>query len=89
MEEIVNKNIKANLKVKREEMTVKEAKKQGAMGVFEHKYGDKVRVYSIGSFSKEICSGPHVTNTKELGKFKIVKEESVAAGVRRIKAILE
>jgi len=70
-------------------MTIDEAKKSGAMGEFEHKYGDKVFVYSVGKFSKEICSGPHVENTKELGHFKIKKEESSAAGVRRIKAILE
>ena len=56
--------------------------------MFEEKYGDKVYVYFIDDFSKEICGGPHVKNTKELGKFKIVKQKSVAAGVRRIKAIL-
>ena len=61
----------------------------GAHGVFEEKYGDNVFVYSIGDFSCEICSGPHVKNTKELGRFKIVKQKSVAAGVRRIRAILE
>jgi len=70
-------------------MSVEEAKKIGAQGVFESKYGDKVKVYLIGEISKEICAGPHVSNTKELGKFKILKEESVGAGVRRIKAILE
>lgn len=70
-------------------MTIEEAKKIGAHGVFEDKYGESVSVYSIGNFSTEICGGPHVKNTKELGKFKIVKEESVASGVRRIKAILE
>ncbi|MFA6534400.1 MAG: hypothetical protein WCT37_04495, partial [Patescibacteria group bacterium] len=56
---------------------------------FEHKYGDKVKVYFMGDFSKEICGGPHVTNTGELGHFKIIKEESSSAGVRRIKAVLE
>jgi alanyl-tRNA synthetase len=93
VEDIVNKNIKAGLDVKREEMSVQEAKKTGATGIFEHKYGEKVSVYSICSpkeaISKEICAGPHVTNTKKLGKLKITKEESVGIGVRRIKAILE
>ncbi len=61
----------------------------GAQAVFEQKYGEKIFVYSIGDFSVEICSGPHVKNTKELGKFKIVKEKSISVGVRRIRAILE
>jgi len=89
VEKVVNEQIKKSLPIKRDEMTVEEAKKMGAHGVFEHKYGDKVSVYSIGNASIEICGGPHVKNTKELGKFKIVKEDSVAAGVRRIKAILK
>ena len=59
------------------------------MGVFESKYGDKVKVYSIGDYSKEICAGPHVERTSQLGFFKITKEQSSSAGVRRIKAILE
>lgn len=73
-------------------MPINEAKKI-AKGVFENKYGEKVKVYLIGKkdceCSKEICAGPHVKNTGELGKFRIIKEESVAAGVRRIKAVLE
>ena len=85
----VNERIKEELPVKREEMTVDEAKRKGAHGVFEHKYSEKVFVYSIGNKSIEICGGPHVNNTKELVHFKIKKEESSAAGVRRIKAILE
>ncbi|MEA2037756.1 MAG: alanine--tRNA ligase [Nanoarchaeota archaeon] len=89
VEDWVNKVIKEELPIKREEMTVEQAKKCGAQGVFENKYGDKVSVYSIGDTSIEICGGPHVENTKELGTFKIKKEESSAAGVRRIKAILE
>ncbi len=89
VEDWVNEIIKEHLEVKREEMTVEEAKKAGAQGVFEHKYGEKVFVYSIGNKSIEICGGPHVKNTKELGNFKIKKEESSAAGVRRIKAVLE
>ena len=71
-----------------EEMTVDEAKAQGAIGLFESKYGEKVKVYTMGDFSKEICGGPHVGNTAELGSFKIQKEESSSAGVRRIKAIV-
>ncbi len=89
VEEWVNERIKEAIYIKREEMTVEEAKKKGAQGVFESKYGEKVFVYSIGDKSIEICGGPHVENTKELGHFKIKKEESTAAGVRRIKAILE
>jgi len=88
IEDLVNAQIEAGLEVKREEMNIKEAKKI-AQGVFDDKYTDRVSVYFIGDFSKEICAGPHVKNTKELGKFKIIKEESVAAGIRRIKAILE
>ncbi len=92
VEELVNKKIGERLKVKKEEMSVKEAKKQGAQGIFEDKYSDKVSVYIIGEgdeiFSKEICAGPHVKNTSELGKFKIIKEESSSAGVRRVKGVL-
>ena len=61
----------------------------GAIGVFDSKYGEKVKVYSIGEFSTEICGGPHAANTGELGHFRIVKEQSSSAGVRRIKAVLE
>ena len=86
---LVNEAIDSELPVICEEMTVEEAKKQGAIGVFDEKYGDKVKVYSIGDFSKEICGGPHVSNTSELGKFRILKEQSSSAGVRRIKAKLE
>ena len=88
VEDIVNEQIKRGLDVTCEEMTVEEAKKSGAMGLFENKYGDLVKVYTIGDFSKEICGGPHVKNTSELGTFKIKKEESSSAGVRRIKAVL-
>ena len=69
-------------------MTVEEAKAAGAIGVFESKYGEKVKVYTMGKFSKEICGGPHVAQTGLLGSFKIQKEESSSAGVRRIKAIV-
>ena len=92
VEKIVNDNIKAGFLVKREEMSLNEAKKSGATGIFEEKYGEKVSVYTIcdakSNLSKEICSGPHVTNTKDLGKFKILKEEASSKGVRRIKAVL-
>ncbi len=89
VEDIVNEQIKRDLKVTCEEMSLSEAKESGATGLFENKYGEKVKVYTIGDFSKEICGGPHVTHTGELGHFKIIKEESSSSGVRRIKAILE
>lgn len=88
VEDLVNEKIQENLEVSMEEMGIDEAKKSGAIGVFGAKYGDKVNVYSVGNFSKEICGGPHVKNTGSLGKFKITKEESSSAGVRRIKAVL-
>jgi len=89
VENIVNEQIQRNLDVTMNEMTVEEAEKEGAMGVFKDRYGEKVKVYTIGDFSKEICGGPHVNNTNELGHFKIQKEESSSSGVRRIKAVLE
>ena len=70
-------------------MTVDEAKSSGAQGVFDNKYGNTVSVYKVGDFSSEICGGPHVNNTNELGTFKIKKQKGIAAGVRRIRAILE
>jgi alanyl-tRNA synthetase len=89
VEDLVNKKIQEKIPVECKEMDTKKAQEEGAMGVFGHKYGEKVKVYSISDFSKEICGGPHVKNTAELGHFKIIKEESSSAGVRRIKAILE
>ncbi len=89
VEDLVNEKIHEKLDVKMEEMSLEEAKKSGAIGLFAEKYGDKVKVYSIDGFSKEICGGPHVENIGTLGHFKIIKEEAVSAGVRRIKAILE
>jgi len=89
VEDLVNAQIQKSCEVIREEMSPKEAKKSRAVGSFDEKYGDKVSVYSIGNFSKEICAGPHVKNTKELGHFKIIKQKSVGAGARRIKAVLE
>jgi len=92
-EQIVNGKIKENLPVGWQEMSLEEARLYGAVGLFGHKYETKVKVYNIGGedkpFSKEICMGPHVVSTGELGRFKIIKEEAVSAGVRRIKAILE
>ena len=88
-EDLVNKWIKENLPVTVEEMPKEKAVEIGAEHMFIEKYPDIVTVYFIGDVSKEICMGPHVKNTSELGTFKIVKEESSSAGVRRIKAILE
>lgn len=109
VQNLVNEKIKENLPVDMEEMSLEDAKNCGATGVFENKYGEKVKVYNIGpstvrqahggelsrttgsghAFSMEICGGPHVKSTGELGHFKIIEEESSSAGVRRIKAILE
>ncbi len=90
VEKLVNEAIDKKIPVQREEMGLDEAKKKGALAFFETKYvPEKVSVYTIGSFSKEVCAGPHVKNTGEIGKFRIKKEESVSAGVRRIKAVLE
>ena len=88
VEKFVNDAIAADAEVICETMTLDEAKKAGAIGLFESKYGDKVKVYTIKGWSKEICGGPHVERTGVLGKFKIIKEESSSAGVRRIKAVL-
>ena len=89
VEDIVNEQIQRDLVVTCEEMSLEEAKASGATGLFENKYGDKVKVYTIGDFSKEICGGPHVERTGTMGHFKIKKEEASSSGVRRIKAILE
>ena len=103
IDNIVNDNIKADLPVTMKEMSVEEAKKSGATGVFDDRYGNRVKVYTIGPsigsgqarsgsrdfISREICGGPHVERTGQLGHFKITKEESSSAGVRRVKAVLE
>ena len=89
VEELVNQKIEEGVEVVCEEMPLNQAKKEGAVGVFGEKYGDMVKVYTIGDFSKEICGGPHVERTSELGHFKITKQESPGAGMRRIRAILE
>lgn len=87
-EDMVNEWIKAGLPVSKKLTTVEEAKAEGAMALFGSKYGEQVTLYTIGDVSKEICCGPHVENTSELGSFKIVKEQSSSAGVRRIKAVI-
>lgn len=88
VEKLVNEAIAADVTIDCTEMTVDEAKAQGAIGLFESKYGEKVKVYTMGDFSKEICGGPHAKSTGELKSFKIQKEESSSAGVRRIKAVI-
>jgi alanyl-tRNA synthetase len=89
VEEIVNDQIRKGLAVSYEIMNMDEAKKTGAIALFDEKYGEKVKVYTIGGFSREVCGGPHVENTSELGEFKIVKEQSSSAGVRRIRAVVK
>ena len=89
VEDLVNEQIQKDLPVVCETMTLDEARAKGAAAQFDAKYGEKVKVYSIGDFSIEVCGGPHVEHTAQLGHFKIVKEQSSSAGVRRIKAILE
>lgn len=89
VEDLVNDAISRDLPIVCEEMDVEAAKNSGAMGLFENKYDAKVKVYTMGDVSKEICGGPHASRTGELGRFKIKKEESSSRGVRRIKAVLE
>ena len=89
VQKLVNEAIAADVEVVCEQMPLEEAKASGAIGLFENKYDNVVKVYTMGNFSKEICGGPHAKRTGELGKFRIVKEESSSAGVRRIKAVLE
>ena len=89
VEGIVNQQIQAGLSVTMEVMPLSEAIQQGALAFFGEKYGDLVKVYTIGEFSKEVCGGPHVENTIELGRFKILKTEAVGHGVRRVRATLE
>jgi len=88
VERLVNEYIKGAAEVVCEEMTVPEAKAKGAIGLFESKYGERVKVYTMGEYSMEICGGPHAKNTGDLVSFKIQKEESSSAGVRRIKAVI-
>ena len=89
VEDLVNEQIQKGLPVTMEELPIEEAEKLGAMMFQKEKYGATVKVYSVDSFSKELCGGPHVANTKEIGRFKILKEEASSAGVRRIRATVE
>ena len=89
VEDLVNQKIRQNIPVVFEEMPYEQARAEGIVGVFDQKYGEVVKTYSIGDFSREMCGGPHAENTGELGHFKIVKEQSSASGIRRIKAVLE
>lgn len=89
LEDFVNDAVKRELPVTCEEMTLDEARASGAHGIFDSKYGDKVKVYIIGDVDRQICGGPHAKNTKDLHHVKIVKEESSSSGIRRIKAILD
>ncbi len=88
VEDIVNEQIQRKLPITFTVMSVAEAKKEGAIGLFEEKYGDQIKVYRMGDFSLEICGGPHADNTGDLGAFKIIKEEASSAGIRRIKAVI-
>lgn len=87
VENLVNEKILEDIKVECREMPIEEAKKLGAMALFGEKYGDVVRVVTVGEFSKEFCGGTHIDSTAKLGLFKLVSESSVAAGVRRIEAV--
>jgi alanyl-tRNA synthetase len=89
VEALVNDAIRRDLPVHYEEMSVDEARARGAIGLFEERYGERIKVYVVGDFSLEICGGPHVGHTGQIGRFKIMKEEASSAGVRRIKAVLE
>ena len=88
VEDLVNEQIAKNIPVEMKAISLEEAKAAGFTGLFESKYGEVVKTYSMGDFSREICGGPHAATTGELGKFKIVKEQSSGAGIRRIKAVL-
>ncbi|MEA3272414.1 MAG: alanine--tRNA ligase, partial [Patescibacteria group bacterium] len=89
VEKIINSWIKEDIAVRCEEISYKEAKKRGAIGLFKDRYGEIVKVYTIKNVSSELCGGPHVTQTGDLGKFTIKKEKSASAGIRRIRAVLQ
>jgi alanyl-tRNA synthetase len=89
VEKIVNSEIEKDLPVNMNEVPFSQAVAEGALAFFKNKYPEKVKVYSIGDFSKEVCGGPHVTHTSEIGSIKIIKEEAVSAGIRRIRAVVE
>ena len=86
---LVNEAIDRKLEVVCEEVPVEEARRRGAIGLFGDKYGEMVKLYTMGDFSMEICGGPHAKNTGDLGEFVITKEQSSSSGVRRIKAVLK
>ena len=88
VEQMVNEQIARDQVVTMEVMSLEKAREIGALAFFSSKYGEKVKVYSIDDFSKEVCGGPHVERTGNMGRFKILKEQSSSAGVRRIKAVL-
>jgi alanyl-tRNA synthetase len=88
VEDLVNVQIHKAMDIELKEMTLEEAKSKGAIGLFENKYGDRVNVYFMGDFSTEVCGGPHIRNTRELGSFRIQKEEASSRGIRRIKAVV-
>ncbi len=88
VEKLVNEAIQARIPIDCREMSFEDAQGEGAIGLFGDRYGEKVKVYTMGDFSKEVCGGPHAANTGDLGGFKITKEESSSRGVRRIKAVL-
>jgi alanyl-tRNA synthetase len=89
VQRLVNEQIARNLDITWEEMSVKSAQERGAIGLFQERYGERVKVYAIAGFSKEICGGPHVERTGELGHFRIVRQRSIGSGLRRIRAVLE
>ena len=89
VEDLANEAVRKNYKVTREEMTYEEAIESGALAFFKLKYPNRVNVYSVDDFSKELCGGPHVSHTAEIGKIKITKEETVSAGIRRIRATID
>ncbi|TKJ17686.1 alanine--tRNA ligase [Candidatus Woesearchaeota archaeon B3_Woes] len=89
VEEIVNQKIKSNLKITKKVTSLEEAIASGAIALFQDKYDKKINVYSIGDYSKEVCKGPHIQETSELGNFKIIKEKSSSSGIRRIRAVLK
>jgi len=88
VEDLINKKIKEDLRVSFEVMTLPEAILKGALHFFGEKYGKEVKVYSIGSFSREVCGGPHVTNTGLIGRVRINKQEKIGSGIIRIYAAL-
>jgi alanyl-tRNA synthetase len=89
VEALVNEQIARDLPVTWAEMSLEEALASGAVGLFAERYGERVKVYTIEDISAEICGGPHVTSTGELGRFRIIKEEAVGAGARRVRAVLQ